>query len=140
MAPLVGAFFLVQPVSLLIYFADMAELFEYDPITGITSYTEEAGEGLITLHQEADIEAVRDHATRQRIDGVRDKGIKEGWWHYAYVPPIVMNQMRLHGIDPAKDTKAVFQFVNRFYPDLRTSEKWHDDFRPVRRGKLREST
>ena len=97
----------------------MPEFFEYDPVTGITTWT-------------ADLSAVVDHAKAQRNAGIRDKGIKENWWHYAYVPPIVMNQMQLYGIDTANDMESVFKYINEFYPDLRTSDKWHDSVRAKR--------
>lgn len=104
----------------------MSEFFDFDPLTGIKTVMDVEEDGRVRLTRTQDIEAVVNYATRQRIEGVRDKGIKESWWHYAYIPAIVMAEMYKQGIDVARDQKAVFQFINKHYPVLKTTEKHHE--------------
>lgn len=112
----------------------MAEFFDFDPVTGITTYTEEGDKpGDIKVIRKADISAVVEHAKAQRNAGIRDKGIKKGWWHYAYIPPIVMAEMYQKGIDVTNDGKAVAKFINENYPALKTTDKWHEDRRAKKR-------
>ena len=71
---------------------------------------------------------MRQAATRDRQN--LDKPVqKETWNHYAIIPAIVQHQMYQRGIDVAKDGKAVFEFINKHYPALRLTNKWHDDRR-----------
>lgn len=104
----------------------MSEFFDYDPVTGIRTDADYHEDGSVTLHRYADISAVVDYARRQAIEGVRDRGIKESWWHYAYIPPSVMVEMHNKGIDTTRDQKAVFQYINKHYPALKTTEKHHE--------------
>jgi len=101
----------------------MAEFFEYDPLTGIkteTSYDEMTGE--MTLHRSADVEPVLDFSKSMSNElGVNKQGIKNGWWLYAKLPPIVILQMRAKGINvfDKNDQKRMFEEINTHYPHLK---------------------
>lgn len=116
----------------------MSEFFEYDPVTGITTYMDmeqdAKGREVVRLTRTQDISAIAEFAKRQRIEGVRDKGIKENWWHYAYIPAVVMAEMHSKGIDVMRDQKAVIQHINQHHPYLKTTEKWHDSPKAGRRS------
>lgn len=104
----------------------MPEFFEYDPLTGIRTdfeYDEQTGD--VKLHRSADSQALLDYNARLRNDGLTDKGIKESWWLYAKIPPIVMLKLRNQGInvEDGKHIDRVVQEINTHYPLLKTTQK-----------------
>jgi len=107
----------------------MPEFFDYDPLTGVRydfDYDEETGEAHI--HSTADVESLLDYTKAVRNDGLKDHGIKESWWLYAKIPPIVMMKMRAEkGIEvgnPAH-TKRIIEEINTHYPHLKVTQKNH---------------
>jgi hypothetical protein len=102
----------------------MAEFFELDPVTGIRTDTEwNPTTGEMTLIRTADVEPVLDFAkARANTVGKDREGIKEGWWMYAKLPPIVILQMRAKGIDVTKPEHQgrMLQEINEHYRHLRT--------------------
>ena len=102
----------------------MSTFFEYDPVSGIrtdTDWNDTTGE--MTLIRTADVEPVLDYAkARANALGKDRQGIKESWWMYAKLPPIVMLQMRAKGIDCTNPdhTKRMLAEINENYPDLKT--------------------
>ena len=107
----------------------MPEFFEYDPVTGIhtdTSYDESTGE--MTRHRSSDVEPLLDYTKAMANAGhISSDGIRDSWWLYAKIPPIVMLQMRAKGIDVTnKDhEKRMFQEINTHYPHLKCTTGMH---------------
>ena len=105
----------------------MSEFFEFDPVTGIrtdTSWNE--NEQNMTLIRTADVEPVLDYAREMAADSsVSQNGIKQGWWCYAKLPPIVILQMRAKGINvfDQNDQKKMFAEINENYPLLKNTTK-----------------
>lgn len=101
---------------------------EYDPLTGIRrEFDYDAEPGKVVVHSSQDIEAAVNYATARRQ--IEKPTQKETWNHYAVIPAIVQHQMYQRGIDVARDGKAVFEFINKHYPALKLTSKWHDDRR-----------
>jgi len=108
----------------------MSKFLDYDPHTGISNYfdfNEETGEAIITQKYDMTaVDTVVDYARAQAKDGLRDHGIKESWWHCAYLPMAFLMKLKLeYGIDPFKPENAerVAQEVERRWPHLKTTEK-----------------
>ena len=101
----------------------MSEFFEYDPTTGIrteTAWDDEKDE--LTLIRTADVEPVLDYTkTIANEVGVNKGDIRNGWWLYAKIPPIVILQLRAKGIDvfDQNDQKRMFEELNTNYPYLK---------------------
>jgi hypothetical protein len=103
----------------------MSDFFEYDPLTGIrtdTSWDENTQQ--MTLIRTADVEPVLNwtKAVSNEV-GMNRQDIREGWWLYAKLPPIVILQMRAKGIDvfDQNDQKRMFQEINEHYPWLKAT-------------------
>lgn len=105
----------------------MSEMFEFDPITGIrTDLHWSESEQKMTLHRYADVEPVLDYAKEMAADtSVSQRGIKQGWFCYAKLPPIVILQMRAKGINvfDQNDQKRMFAEINSVYPHLKTTTR-----------------
>lgn len=104
----------------------MAEILDFDPVTGITHYfdhDELTNETRITYEQ--DVEKLVDY--NKSIQGEKDGGIKRGFWLYAKIPPVVQVAMRAKGIklnDPDA-TRRIVQEINENYPHLKVTQKHH---------------
>lgn len=104
----------------------MPEFFDYDPVSGVRydfDYDEEKGNAII--HASQDVQDLLDYNARLRNDSLTDKGIKESWWLYAKIPPIVFIKMRNQGIkaeDP-REIKRVLEEINTNYPMLKVTQK-----------------
>ena len=107
----------------------MAEFFDYDPQYGIrtdTSWSEH--EQKMTLTRTADVEHVLDYSKALANSGVvSQQGIKQGWWLYANLPPIVILQMRAKGINvfDKNDEARMFAEINTNYPHLKATTGNH---------------
>ncbi len=102
------------------------EFFDYDPLTGVTHYTEQVNETTI-LHMEQDLTPLIERNKKIANSGQRDIGIKEGWWHYCDIPPVVELKLKQMGInihDP-NDGKKMFEVINRDFPALKVTHKHH---------------
>lgn len=105
----------------------MPEFLDYDPQTGIRydfDYDEASGNAII--HTSQDVQPVLEYAAAIRNSGVADKGIKESWWHYAYLPLAIMLKMRnekgINAFDPREQDRVVKE-INENYPHLKTTTK-----------------
>lgn len=103
----------------------MSELFEIDPLTGIrTDLSWSEHEQKMTVIRTADVEPVLDW-TKEKANtlGLNRHDIKEGWWLYAKLPPIVILQMRAKGINvfDKNDQKRMFAEINTHYPHLKAT-------------------
>lgn len=103
----------------------MSEFFEMDELTGIrtdTAWDEQSQQ--MTLIRSADVEPVLDYAKEMAADSsVTQRGIKQGWWRYASLPPIVILQMRAKGINvfDQNDQKRMFAEINSNYKHLKNT-------------------
>lgn len=107
----------------------MAEFFEVDPITGIRTDTawDEATQQM-TLIRSADVEPVLEFSKEMAADTtVSQRGIKQGWWCYAKLPPIVILQMRAKGINvfDQNDEARMFAEINSNYAHLKLTNGNH---------------
>jgi hypothetical protein len=102
------------------------EFFDYDPLTGVTHYTEQQGDTTI-VYTEQDLTPLIERNKKIANLGLKDKGIKEGWFHYCDIPPVVELALRKKGInihDPSHG-KAMFKEINANYPYLKLTHKHH---------------
>lgn len=102
------------------------EFFEYDPLRGITYYTEQDGDDTI-LHTSQDLTPLIERNKAIANAGLKDNGIKESWWHYCDIPPVVELALRKKGIDihNPDHEEAMFREINTNYPVLKLTDKWH---------------
>lgn len=104
----------------------MAEFLDYDPLTGLRYDWEwDAEKGEATIRTTQDVQPIIDRAKALANDSLRDNGIKKGWWHYCYVPPIVELQLRAKGINihDKGATKRLLEEINTNYPHLKVTQK-----------------
>lgn len=104
----------------------MPEFFDYDPLTGIRTdfdYDEESGN--VILQRSQDVSALLDYNKALANDGITDKGIKESWWLYAKIPPVVQVALHQKGIDISdpNSTKRIIQEINEHYAHLKCTQK-----------------
>lgn len=104
----------------------MPEFLDYDPVTGIThwfDHDDATNETKITYTQ--DISGLVKYTQEMAKTGATDIGIKESWWLYAKIPPIVWVKMRAMGIDITDpgSTKRIIQYINEHYPMLKCTTK-----------------
>lgn len=105
----------------------MARFVDYDPDRGVETW-EDMYDGKLQIHYRQDVEPVLEYTKMLRNSGLADQGIKRDMWHYAQIPPVVIMEMRFkHGVDVFNrdHEKKVFELINREYPHLRTTNKWH---------------
>jgi len=103
------------------------EFFDYDPVTGVTEYYEEA-DGKISIHTEQDVQPMLDYAKALANEGIPDAGWKKnGVSVYAILPVTVLGQMAKKGIRflDQNHVKAVVDEINQNYPHLKTTYKHH---------------
>ena len=106
----------------------MAEVFDYDPERGITSYFEhDELTDKTTIHRVQDVEPLLDVAKTVRNDGLKDRGIKNNWWHYATIPTMVELELRKKGLNlyNPDHVKDIVKEINQNYPYLKMTEKSH---------------
>lgn len=104
----------------------MSDFFEFDPLTGIrTDFEYDEITGDAKFHRTQDVQPLLDYNARLRNDNMTDKGIKDSWWLYAKIPPIVMLKMRNKGIncEDGKHIDRVVKEINEHYPVLKTTQK-----------------
>jgi len=105
----------------------MSDFFEIDPFSGIrTDFKWSENDQEYTLLRSADVEPVLDYSKEMAADtSVSQRGIKQGFWLYAKLPPIVILQMRAKGINvfDQNDQKRMFEEINSVYPHLKTTTK-----------------
>lgn len=107
----------------------MPQFFDYNPMNNTTEYFDfDQSTGQSFLHTVGDVEPVKTRAKELRNSGLADEGIKKGMWHYAYLPPTVILELRAKGINvlAKHDGKALMREINTNYPYLKTTDKRHD--------------
>lgn len=110
----------------------MKRILDHDAVTGVTTWFEHdpvADEVTIFSEQkDADIKKFLDRAQRKRNnDDATRRGIKNGFWHYATLPPTAIMELRNKGIDifNPSHTKALLKEINGNYPATKVTSKWH---------------
>lgn len=107
----------------------MKRILDYDPITGITDYFEyDSLTDTTTLSREQDVGLILEINKALRNDeDYSKKGIKNGMWHYAQIPPILIEQLLKRGIDifNKNDEKKFFQLLETEFPAYKTTNKVH---------------
>lgn len=107
----------------------MPILFESDPDSGMNTYWDyDPIRDQTFLTYEQDVTGFID-----RMKALRDnpelsaKGIKENWWHYASIPPVVEMELRKKGLhlENKDHMKAILREINANYPFLKATEKKH---------------
>lgn len=104
----------------------MAKFVECDD-RGVSTY-EDMYDGKLQIHYEQDVEPTLEFTKKLRNDGLTDYGIKNDFWHYACIPPVVILEMRFkHGVDVFNrdHEKRVYELINREYPHCKTTNKNH---------------
>lgn len=106
----------------------MSKYFEYNPDNGVTETTDiDEMTGLVTIHQQEDVEPLIDRCKFRANHGLTDHGIKKGLWHYASLPTTVVLELRNKGIDvfDKNCSQRLFREINANYPYLKTTAKTH---------------
>src|SRR5690349_724614 len=105
---------------------------DHDPQTGITTWFDYHPDTDMTIVARVqDVEPFLEaNKVLQNNDDYSRNGIKEGWWHYAHLPAIVIEKFMVeHGIDVfnrAHDKKK-YQLLNQpEYKYLKTTTKMHN--------------
>ena len=105
------------------------EFFDYDPITGLTEYYEETGDGKIHIHTYQDVQPYLDAAERLRNEGSPDEVWKrDGVTMYANLPMSIVGEMMKKGINvfDQNDLPRVIHEVNTTYSRFKTTYKHHE--------------
>jgi hypothetical protein len=99
------------------------QFFDYDADFGIKTETAwDDIEQKITVYREADVSPFLDHAHNNRQElGLNRQGIRENWWQYATIPPIVQIQLRAKGLEVGNPDheKRIIEEINTNYPFLK---------------------
>ncbi len=105
------------------------EKFEYDPLTGVTTYFEFTNDQKLVMRYEQDVSELVDHCKALANEGAPDEAFrKQGVAVYAKLPLVVLGQMAKKGIrffDPNHVGRVVRE-VNENYPWLKTTSKHHE--------------
>lgn len=109
----------------------MAELFDYDPFTGLTRYFDYDEENEIaTIRTEQDVSEILRRAAFMRNTGEADKSLKKDdyFCKYATIPTVVIMELKKKGIDVFDENhgKALMREINTNYKWLKTTELTHD--------------
>lgn len=106
----------------------MSAFLEYDPVTGMEKFVDADDNNRLQIHYRQDVEPILDYAKEIRNSGAADKGIKNSFWHYAIIPPVVEMELlvkyglRLHN---KNHQKRIFELINSEYPYCKTTDKRH---------------
>lgn len=107
----------------------MPILFESDPDSGMNTYWDYdpiRDQAFLTYEQDVTGFIDRMKALRDNPE-LSAKGIKENWWHYASIPPVVEMELRKKGLhlENKDHMKAILREINANYPFLKATEKKH---------------
>ena len=108
----------------------MPDFLHYDPITGtkkLFDYDEGTNTAFITTVQ--DVGPLLSRNAELANTGATDSGIKNEFWHYADIPPVVQLELRKKGIDIySKDPamiRKMFAEINTNYARCKVTHKRH---------------
>ncbi len=107
----------------------MPMLFDYDAETGVTTnFDYDPVNDQVFLTYTQDVSGFLDQMQAVRNDpSISQKGIRESWWKYASIPPVVEMELLKKGLSLSdkNHTKAIFTEINTNYPYLKATDKWH---------------
>lgn len=107
----------------------MPILFDHDPETGVTEYFDyDPIADAVSITTSQDVTGFLDRMNTLRNNGsYSQQGMKEEWWHYCSIPPVVELELRKKGLDlNNKDhMKRILKEINAHYPYLKASTKCH---------------
>ena len=107
----------------------MSILFDYDAETGVTTHFDyDPIKDAVSLTYSQDVTGFLDRMKMMRNDeSYSQKGIKEDWWHYCSIPPVIEMELLKKGLslDRKDDHKAIFREINANYPYLKSTDKKH---------------
>ena len=108
----------------------MPDFLHYDPVTGtrkLFDWDESTNSAVIRTEQ--DVEPLLTRNAELANTGAKDGGIKQDWWHYADLPPVVQLELKQKGIDIySKDPtmiKRMFREINANYSRFKVTHKKH---------------
>ena len=107
----------------------MPVLFDVDPETGMKEYFDyDPVKDQVFMTYEQDVSHFLDRmdAIRKNPD-ISAKGIKEDWWMYASIPPVVEIALKNKGLDlhNREHMPKILKEINANYPYLKATDKWH---------------
>ena len=107
----------------------MPILFDFDSETGVkTMFDYDPISDSIMMTYEQDVSGFLDRMNMMRNnEDYSKKGIKEEWWHYCSIPPVVEMELMRKGLSLSRkdDHKAIFKEINANYPYLKATQKRH---------------
>ena len=102
-------------------------LLSYDPLNGVSSWYEGAGDGFIIGHTQDIAPIIERNKQLQRTPEYKAHGIKECWMHYATVPAVAMLEIekKFHVSFSNKDDFPKIERIlsSRDYQYLRTVDR-----------------
>lgn len=106
----------------------MRRFLDYDPLTGITTHFSGSGDGKFEIMETQDVTSIIEHNKRLlNLDGYKRGGIKNGYYHFATVPNVVMHKiMKDHNVNPfnREDLPKIERILkSNEYRYLRTVDK-----------------
>ena len=107
----------------------MPILFDFNSDTGVkTLYDYDPLTDQYALTYEQDVSGFLDRMNdmRKKTD-YSDKGIKEEWWHYCSIPPVVEMELMKKNLSLSRkdDFKEILKEINANYPYLKATDKKH---------------
>ena len=110
----------------------MKRFVDYDPLNGITTSVDYNSSTDTTniITEYSDATPILDmNKARQNDSDYTKKGIKDGWWHYAFIPNSIISKWMIEekiNVFDKNDNKKVFQKINSpEYKYLKTTTKHH---------------
>ena len=108
----------------------MKRVIDYDPMTGITEiFHDDIGSDKWAIETVQNVGPQLEAAKDMRNDSENTKqGIKNGMWHYAHIPNMVITKMiNEDGINPYNPNHAtdLGKLIDRKYPYLKVTDGHH---------------
>jgi hypothetical protein len=107
----------------------MPILFDYDAETGVKTmfdYDPIKDQAFLTYEQDVSgfLDRMQDIRNNPEISA---NGIKEDWWHYCSIPPVVEMELMKKGLylHRPDDMKEILKIINSDYPFLKATTKRH---------------
>ena len=107
------------------------EFLDFDPFTGIATYTEDLDGPMMAIHQETDVEPLIEAVKRRRLEGFSDMGIGRTLnGEYCRLDCVTIMNLKKKGIDVfakmpngSAEQARFMREIETNYPYLKTTEK-----------------
>lgn len=107
----------------------MPILFDHDPETGVSEFFDyDPIKDQVSITMSQDVTGFLDRMNELRKNPEHSaKGIKEEWWHYCSIPPVVELHLRNKGLhlENKDHMKAILREINTNFPYLKATDKCH---------------